>query len=546
MFRCRKGIVLWLALSLGLFLCGCGKGAGTSGMTMREALEVADAQARQWQEDAVLLSVASSDNGDAESERSGREGERNCWLFSYKSNLSARQYSFCVLNGEVCEPQETTIAYYGPIPEEWTQLDSADAYELAVDRGMIGGSDAAWGYHYMLQYGQDAETQAIMPIFSVMGSDQDVNEMVLHIDPRTGEEMDVQVKSGSDENGSALWETKWAAERTEEINPDWMLSREELQEEWEVWEKSEEYYMLPEEFTDNIIVGERSNHFSPYGDVTAYSKKEWKGIMSELYPDRNMSGMTMQEALEIADAQARQWQEDAVLLSVVSSDKEDTESEQNGERGERNCWLFYYKSNLNSKQYSFYILNGEVCEPMETAYGYYGPIPEEWIQLDSDDAYELALNHGMLGGTDWAWGYHYMLQYCQDAETKAIMPILSVRGRDRDGNEMILNIDPRTGEETDVQVKNGYDENGSSLWETRWAAERTEEINPDWMLSREELQEKWEVWEKSEEYYMLPEEFTDNIIVGERSNHFSPYGDVTAYSEEEWKRIMSELYPDRS
>lgn len=258
--------------------------------------------------------------------------------------------------------------------------------------------------------------------------------------------------------------------------------------------------------------------------------------------EAEVSGITMKEALQIANEYAKQWEEDAALISVTSSDNQDTELSSNGYEGKRNCWLFSYKSNLNLKQYSFYVLNGKIYDARESAFGYYAPIPESFISIDSDEAYVMAVDRGMSGGVNWAWGYHYTLQYCQDAATMEITPVFSVRGIDKNEDEMILNIDPITGEEIEILLKTGYNENGMSIWESRPIRETNETIDESKTLSRQEIQDKYKIWNHAEEFHVLPEELTDTTIIGIQSGRFSPYSDITVYAEEEWEAMMESLY----
>lgn len=257
-------------------------------------------------------------------------------------------------------------------------------------------------------------------------------------------------------------------------------------------------------------------------------------------------GITMKEAWEMADVYAKQWKEDAKVLSIVSSDYEGANAEENGIEGARECWLFSYKSNLTLKQYSFYLYNGEAKEARESAFGYYCPIQMDKISMDTTDAYKMALEDKISGGTDWAWGYHYALQYCQDAQTQEIQLLLSVRGKDGDGRDVILNIDPYTGERVEMLTKTILEPNGEDAWESQTFkqknADADESIDEDRKLSREQIQQKYDLVGEAKKYHMLPEELTDNYLLGIQGSRFAPYSDTMHYQQNEWERLMKELY----
>ena len=250
-------------------------------------------------------------------------------------------------------------------------------------------------------------------------------------------------------------------------------------------------------------------------------------------------GITMRQAWEIADAAAKEWSDDAVVIKIISTDYGDDENPENGINGRRNCWTFVFHSEKKGKEYDMYVRDGEVSMPSETVTGVYAGIDMESIQIDSDDAFLTAYNQGFTGGVDWAFGYHYMLQYYMTANGEPQL-LMKVRGINRDGREALLSLDPYTGEIISVSEKTGYDEDGRSVWDTSDHLGEAPEENSEYVdMSREEIMEEFEVYKNAKKYYMDPEELTDAIIQGLKGDKFSPFSETPVYEKEEWEIRIS-------
>lgn len=260
--------------------------------------------------------------------------------------------------------------------------------------------------------------------------------------------------------------------------------------------------------------------------------------------DRLSSILTMKQAWEIANVAAKEWSDDAIVIKIISTDYEDNENPENGTDGRRNCWTFIFHSEEKGMQYDMYVKDGMVYMPRETSSNVYTGIDMNSVQIDSDDAFKVAYNLGFTGGVDWAFGYHYMLQYYVMDNAEPCL-LLSVRGINQEGREAILNLNPYTGEIFSLSEKKGYDEAGRSIWETSNNLPETSiEQKSDVNMSREEIMEKYDVYHDAKKYYMDPEELTDSIIRGIQGSRFSPYSETPSYLPEEWETLMTERYGD--
>lgn len=112
----------------------------------------------------------------------------------------------------------------------------------------------------------------------------------------------------------------------------------------------------------------------------------------------------------------------------------------------------------------------------------------------------------------------------------------------------MLDINPGTGEIVQYREKDGYDEAGNSIWK---AFDKNHEPiiiedneKDEGNLSREEIQQEYDVFRLAKEYYADPEELTDTIIEGINDEKFSPFSNVKIYEEDVWKEIMTEKYGD--
>lgn len=266
------------------------------------------------------------------------------------------------------------------------------------------------------------------------------------------------------------------------------------------------------------------------------------------------NAMTMKQALSVADTEAKKWAEDAEVFLINSTDYLDTVNTQHGNEGERNCWSFAFKSEEKEKQFHIYVVEGKVYSTDEAYMKYYDIIDVDRLALDSSDAYEMAKDKGISGGVDWAYGYHYLLQYyIVDQNIEEPVLLFVVRGINDSGNEVTLDIDPYTGNLIQYTEKTGYDENGRAVWEVKerygnnnYSEEllTDETADTESSLSREDIQKEYDVFSMARQNYMDPEELTDAIINGIGSGNFSPFSDTKSYEPEEWEKIMTERYGD--
>ncbi len=187
-----------------------------------------------------------------------------------------------------------------------------------------------------------------------------------------------------------------------------------------------------------------------------------------------------------------------------------------------------------------YVVGNVICSELETTIAVYKGIDMQNIAMDSSDAYRIAVENHISGGTDWAFGYHYLLQYyfMNGQEEDSVLAFV-VRGISADNNEIMLYIDPYTQEVLQYLGKTGYDENGRSIWESadnssENDAKEDTEPDDDKRMTREGIQEEYGFFELAKEYYMDPEELTDAFIDGIYGDRFDPFANTKSYDKEEW------------
>lgn len=258
---------------------------------------------------------------------------------------------------------------------------------------------------------------------------------------------------------------------------------------------------------------------------------------------KQSKGCTMKEAYAIALESAKKWSEDAEAIVIISTDNHDTELVTNGIDGVRNCWTFLFSSEKAGKQYSMYVINGEPYAECEaTAPGYKGIVLDEKM-IDTDKAYEIALQEGINGGVDWAWGYHYDLQYTyRTADSTEPELTLGVRGSFGNGNDASIVLDPYSGEIISISEMVAYDDDGHAIWQEKYTKPEENTESEETELTREDVMELYDVFAIAAEYYMDPDEITDYIIHSEETGYFSLYTEVKQYEKEEWEQLMTEKY----
>lgn len=262
----------------------------------------------------------------------------------------------------------------------------------------------------------------------------------------------------------------------------------------------------------------------------------------------------------IALADAKQWSEDAEAVFISSTDNHDEENANNGEDGKRRCWTFMFHSAEKDKQYAVYVIDGETSHGNEVSTPHYDTFTMDDFSLDSVDLIQLVQGQ-LTGGVDWAWGYHYIVQYrYMEANSAEPQLTLSVRGLNSEGMERCMIYDPYSGELLAINDKTGYDENGRSIWENvlepaeqmqnESAAAADSQENASYLeMTRDELEqnrdmleEKFSIYETCVEYRFDPEELMEAIIDGITGDYFSPFSECASYEEEEWRLRMEAYY----
>ena len=90
---------------------------------------------------------------------------------------------------------------------------------------------------------------------------------------------------GRSADGSDFWIMDELEINYEENIPEKIWTREEIQQEYEIFELAKKYYVDPEELTDAIWEGIHSDRFDPFANTKTYEKEEWERIMTERYGD---------------------------------------------------------------------------------------------------------------------------------------------------------------------------------------------------------------------------------------------------------------------
>ncbi len=262
---------------------------------------------------------------------------------------------------------------------------------------------------------------------------------------------------------------------------------------------------------------------------------------------RKSMGFTMKEAYEVAYKEAQKWSEDAYVIQITSTDFHDTENCENGVKGKRNCWSFLFESKKKDVQYAMYIDHGVPTAVQEVRSPGFQAIPMEEISIDTSELYDLARLQGLQGGKDWAFGYHYTLQYTYlNGTDKTPTLTYTIRGINQEEKEEKIIVDPITAKLLFILVKEGYDESGHSIWKKLGEdiEDDIQQLDSVTEVDRETIKEEYEVYRCAATYLVDPEELTDAIIRGINSSRFDPYAEITVYSREDWEERMTELYGD--
>ncbi|CDD65883.1 uncharacterized protein BN803_02572 [Firmicutes bacterium CAG:882] len=303
-----------------------------------------------------------------------------------------------------------------------------------------------------------------------------------------------------------------------------------------------------ESLTDEIYSSQDSEISNP-GETSTYIYE------NDTLEDFEDNPITMKEAYEIAYEDAVKWSDDVTLIRIGSTDNHDTSSKEHGVDGKRNCWSVLFDSQKKGIQYHTYVICGRAMFGGEGNSPGYKAIDITDLE-DSPYLYKKALENDISAGYDFAWGYHYTLQYyIFDGDRDNPVLRYAVRGRDAEGREAILYIDAVTGTADCINVKTGYDINGRSIWtelvknndeqtESNEITETYEIKDEDYYrnMSIEEFDEQFNLFENCVKYMRDPKELREAIIKGILSNSFHPYIDAGEYEEEEWRKRMTDYY----
>lgn len=149
------------------------------------------------------------------------------------------------------------------------------------------------------------------------------------------------------------------------------------------------------------------------------------------------------EAYKIASAQAIKWDKSAKPYFITSVDDSFESVFVKGENGKRNCWNFDFVVENTNKHLIITIHSKVVINKIEAESNVDSDhiINMDTICISTADAVKIAKeNYGLLPGTDWAQGYHFVL------ENDGSVLILAVVGLNADGNMSRVFFNAMTGE----------------------------------------------------------------------------------------------------
>ena len=139
-------------------------------LTILEAWDMVFAYAQGWSEDALLITLESSDVGDNDPDLAGLDGKRRTWYASFTSSKLNRQLYIQLTDGVIVVAIED--GFYDPsIPviSSKPAIDSPKVLALVISNkpGFSPGEDKGRGYHFILRGGSNDK-----PLFIVTGSVQ--------------------------------------------------------------------------------------------------------------------------------------------------------------------------------------------------------------------------------------------------------------------------------------------------------------------------------------------------------------------------------------
>lgn len=150
----------------------------------------------------------------------------------------------------------------------------------------------------------------------------------------------------------------------------------------------------------------------------------------------------LHEAYKIASAEAIKWNEAAKPYFITSVDDSIKSGFIKGEDGRRNYWNFDFVIQNSNRHLIVTLRNKAVVNKIEVTSNVNNSyiINIEQLRISTADAVAIAKARcGLRPGTDWAQGYHFVLEY--DRSTL----ILSVVGLNADGDISRVFFNAKTG-----------------------------------------------------------------------------------------------------
>lgn len=148
------------------------------------------------------------------------------------------------------------------------------------------------------------------------------------------------------------------------------------------------------------------------------------------------------EAYKIANTEAVKWDKSAKLYFITSVDDSIESRFVKGEDGKRNYWNFDFVVENSNKHLIVTLQNKSVVNKIEAASSVNSDyiISIEKLCISTAEAVMIAKNnYGLLPGTDWAQGYHFVL------ENDGSVLTLSVVGINADGDMSRVFFNAKTG-----------------------------------------------------------------------------------------------------
>lgn len=139
-------------------------------ITLVQAWNIAENAAKQWQADAALTQLSSSDLDDTPTQPSGVDGTRRTWTAIAMSETTQRRLWIKITDGVVVEATEQDGPLSNPIATK-PAIDSPQAVQVAstIAPDLQPGDGKARGIHFVLESGSDGGRPLIRVVGTVAG-----------------------------------------------------------------------------------------------------------------------------------------------------------------------------------------------------------------------------------------------------------------------------------------------------------------------------------------------------------------------------------------